>query len=307
MKGLVTKSTGSWYTVLSDELRGEAVKARLRGSLRLSDYSSTAPVVVGDVVDLVENTTGEWVIDSVDERKNYLVRRSTNLSRQKHILAANIDRLYIVVSLTDPPTPLEFIDRVLVGAECYSIPVTILVNKSDIAPANQYFKDIYSKASYEVINISAKTGLGVDALRSSIAGQKVLFTGNSGVGKSSIINALDSTLRARTGEISSYHGKGKHTTTFSEIFTLTGGGYLIDTPGIKGFGLVEVDNAELYHYFPEIMRFSSDCSFNNCTHTHEPDCAVRRAVESEMIASERYESYLKMMEDDEKYRGNVSF
>lgn len=301
MQGLVIKSTGSWYTVLPSD-GGDALQARLRGSLRMTDYTSTAPVVVGDTVCLVENTMGEWVIDSVDERKNYLVRRSTNLSRQKHIIASNIDRMYLVVSLADPATALEFIDRVLVGAECFSIPSTILVNKSDIAPPNQYFIDIYRKAGYEVRKISARTGLGIDQLRQEIVGHKVLFTGNSGVGKSSIINAIDPSLTARTGEISSHHGKGKHTTTFSEIFPIKSGGYLIDTPGIKGFGLVDVDREELYHYFPEIIRESKGCAFHNCTHTHEPNCAVTEAVERGNIATERYDSYLKMIDTDEKYR-----
>lgn len=282
----------------------ESVQARLRGSLRMTDYTSTAPVVVGDRVSMVQNTQGEWVIDAVGERKNYLVRRSTNLSRQKHIIASNIDRLYIIVSLADPATPVEFIDRVLVGAECYSVPATVVVNKADVAPSNAYFRSIYERAGYEVLNVSAKTGAGVDDLRARIAGQTVLFTGNSGVGKSSLINAIDPTMGARTGEISTYHGKGKHTTTFSEIFALSSvsGAYLIDTPGIKGFGLVDVSRDELYHFFPEIMKYSAWCGFHNCTHTHEPDCAVLAAVEAENIASERYDSYVKMLEMDEKYR-----
>lgn len=302
MKGLVIKSTGSWYTVLLD---GAPTQARLRGALRLTDYSSTAPVVVGDTVEVNQNATGEWTIDAVDERKNYLVRRSTNLSRQKHIIAANIDRLYIVCSLASPGTPLEFIDRVLVGAECYGVEASILVNKSDIAPPNAYFKSIYERAGYAVRAVSATTGIGIDDLRQEIAGHTVLFSGNSGVGKSSLINALDPTLTARTGEISSYHGKGKHTTTFSEIFPLAGGGYLIDTPGIKGFGLVEVDNSELGRYFPELLAYGKGCGFYNCTHTHEPNCAVVEAVEEGTIAAERYESYVKMLAGDGKYRGGV--
>lgn len=299
MKGLVIKSTGSWYTVLLDNV---PTQARLRGALRLTDYSSTAPVVVGDVVEATQNGTGEWTIDAVEERKNYLVRRSTNLSRQKHIIAANIDRLYIVCSLASPGTPLEFIDRMLVGAECYGLQASILVNKSDLAPPNAYFKSIYERAGYEVRAVSAISGLGIDTLREELAGHTVLFSGNSGVGKSSLINALDPTLAARTGEISSYHGKGKHTTTFSEIFPLSGGGFLIDTPGIKGFGLVEVDNSELARYFPELLAQSKSCGFYNCTHTHEPNCAVSAAVEAEKIAPERYESYVKMLEGDGKYR-----
>ncbi|MEG1414905.1 MAG: ribosome small subunit-dependent GTPase A [Mucinivorans sp.] len=300
MKGLVTKTTGSWYTVLPAD-GTSPIKARLRGSMRMVDYTSTAPVVVGDGVDLTQNATGEWVITAVAPRANYLVRRSTNLSHERHIIAANLDHIYIVVSLATPSTPLEFIDRVLVGAECYRIPVSILVNKADVAAPNAYFTDIYHKAGYMITPISALTGMGIAALRDQIAGRKVLFTGNSGVGKSSIINALDPTLSARTGEVSLSHGKGKHTTTFSEIFPLADG-YLIDTPGIKGFGLVGVAHDELYHYFPEILSCAVGCAFSNCTHTHEPACAVRAAAGAGVIALERYESYLKMLSEDQKYR-----
>ncbi len=304
MRALVIKSTGSWYTVLPDaDSEKESVQARLRGSLRLSGANSTAPVVVGDMVECVQNTEGEWVIDSVEERKNYLVRKSTNLSRQKHIIASNIDTLYIVVTLASPQTSLEFIDRVLAAAEAYSIEAKIVVNKIDIAEPNDYFREIYRKAGYQIMECSTVTGDGIAELREEVARKCVLFSGNSGVGKSSIINAIDSTIGARTGEISSYHQKGKHTTTFSEIFSFGSGGFLIDTPGIKGFGLVDIAKEELYHYFREIMKHSTHCSFHNCTHTHEPNCAVRDAVESEIIATERYDSYCKMMiTDDEKYR-----
>lgn len=302
MKALVVKSTGSWYTVLPLG-GGDAVLARLRGSLRLIAADSTAPVVVGDTVECVAATEGEWVIESVDERRNCLVRRATNLSRQKHIIASNVDRMYVVATLMQPSTPLEFIDRVLAGAAAYGVDAKIVVNKIDIARPNDYFEDIYSKAGYQIIKTSTVTGEGLDELREDINGKTVLFTGNSGVGKSSLINALDPTLGARVGEISSYHSKGKHTTTFSEIFPFADGAYLIDTPGIKGFGLVDVAKEEIYHYFCEIMHYSTNCAYYNCTHTHEPNCAVQQAVEDGKIAPERYESYLKMIQDDQpKYR-----
>lgn len=255
------------------------------------------------MVECVQNTQNEWVIDSVEPRKNYVVRRSTNLSRQKHIIASNIDTLFVVVTLASPQTSLEFIDRVLAGAEAYEVEAKIIVNKIDIAAPNELFLDIYEKAGYEIFTCSATNGNGIAELREEIKGKTVLLTGNSGVGKSSLINALDPNLTARTGEISSYHHKGKHTTTFSEIFPFLDSGFLIDTPGIKGFGLVDIENEELYHYFREIMQHSHDCSFYNCTHTHEPKCAVKQAVEDGEIAYERYESYVKMMDEkDEKYR-----
>lgn len=299
MKGLVIKSTGNLYTILLEQ---GSVKARLRGALRLHGFRSTSPVVVGDYVSC-EKDGDDWMIEAVDDRRNYLVRKATNLSREKHILAANIDRLYLVVTLANPSTPLEFIDRVLAAAEAYSVPSTILVNKIDIAPPNDTFIDIYRKAGYEVMQIAATGGVGIEELREHIAGNTVLFSGNSGVGKSSIINALDPGSEARTGAISSSHHKGMHTTTFSEIFPLAGGGYVIDTPGIKGFGLVDMDASELYHHFREIMSVSQECGFYNCTHIHEPNCAVKRAVEDGTIAMERYDSYCKMIDEKEqKYR-----
>ncbi len=305
MRAIVTKSTGSWFTLQAEDGK-ESFSARLRGSLRLSGATSTAPVVVGDWVEALQNSVGEWIIDSVEQRKNYLVRKSTNLSRQKHIIASNIDTLYVVASLREPETSLEFIDRVLVAAEAYSVEAKIIINKCDIAMPSEEFLVIYRKAGYEVFIVSATTGEGVSELRDEVRGKVVLFSGNSGVGKSSLINAIDPNLELKTGEISSYHKKGKHTTTFSEIFNFGEEGYLIDTPGIKGFGLVDIEREELWHYFPEIMRYSSDCSFYNCTHTHEPNCAVREAVENDDIAPERYFSYIKMIEEDEqknnKYR-----
>lgn len=306
MRYLVTKSTGSWYTVLPEgKSQSESLKARLRGSLRLKGGKSTAPVVVGDFVRCVENTEGELVIDSVDERKNYLVRKATNLSRQKHIIAANIDTLYIVISLYSPETPLEFVDRMIAAAEAYSVEVKLVINKIDIANPSEEFLSIYRRAGYEMFLTSVVSGDGIEELKEDLRGKTILFSGNSGVGKSSLLNALEGGDRARTGEISEYHLAGKHTTTFSEIFELQGGGFLIDTPGIKGFGLVDVEKEEIYHYFKEIMAHSEGCGFYNCTHTHEPKCAVVEAVERGEIAEERYYSYCKMMSEEPesgKYR-----
>ncbi len=305
MRAIVTKSTGSWYTLLPQGSRNGNITARLRGALRLSGATSTAPVVVGDRVVALQNEMGEWVIDSVEDRKNYIVRRSTNLSRQKHIIAANIDTLYVVVTLQHPQTPLEFIDRILVAARAYGVEAKLIINKVDIAAPSEEFLRIYQLAGYEQFLTSATAGEGVEELRADIADKVVLFSGNSGVGKSSLINAIDPTLQARTGEISAYHKKGKHTTTFSEIFSFGETGYLIDTPGIKGFGLVDIKNDELWHYFPEMMRYSTKCGFYNCTHTHEPNCAVRVAVENGEIAEERYYSYVKILEENDessKYR-----
>ncbi|MFI3294964.1 MAG: ribosome small subunit-dependent GTPase A [Rikenellaceae bacterium] len=297
---IVTKSTGSWYELL-DQQTLEFSKARLRGALRLRGSRSTNPVVVGDFV-TTEGQGEDMVIAQIEPRRNYIIRRSSNLSKESHILAANIDRVYIVSTVSFPMTSPEFIDRILVTAELYSIPSTIIINKCDVEGLEDYLSEIYQMAGYPVIRLSALTGEGVDQLRAEIAGRTVLFTGNSGVGKSTLINAIDPSIKARTGNISAAHLKGKHTTTFSEIFRF-GEGFLIDTPGVKGFGLVELKPDELYRSFPDLMHFASGCQFHNCSHTHEPRCAVVDALERGLIHPSRYESYLKMMEDDKvKYR-----
>lgn len=297
---IVTKSTGSWYTVF-DMGSGEEFRCRLRGALRLEGRRSTNPVVVGDEVVVEKTAESDYLITSILPRKNYLIRRSTNLSRESHIIAANIDYIYIIVSAEQPRTNPEFIDRVLVTCEAYKIPATIVVNKSDI-DSGEEFREIYELAGYEVINTSVKTGEGIEELSSRLRGGLSLLTGNSGVGKSSVINAIDPSIGARVGNISHYHRKGMHTTTFSEIFRLSNGGFIIDTPGIKGFGLVDLDNDELARYFPDLMRYAPECGYYNCTHIHEPDCAVMQAFAEGKISESRYESYLKMLDDDGKHR-----
>lgn len=306
---IVIKSTGSWYTVLDPD-SGTRSECRIRGVLRLKGSRSTNPVVVGDHVVVESSLQGDdAAITEILQRKNYIIRRSSNLSKESHIIAANIDKLYLTATIDFPHTSPEFVDRVLVTAEAYKIPVTILINKCDLLNTDeqqnalQRFKEIYHLAGYPTCEISATTLAGIDTLREELRGQISLFTGNSGVGKSTLINAIDPTLNARTGNISSYHNRGKHTTTFSEIFPLQSGGFLIDTPGIKGFGLVDIDPHELSHYFPEMLRFSQDCQYYNCTHIHEPNCAVMQAVAQGAISESRYESYLKMLDEDNvKYR-----
>lgn len=297
----VVRATGSWYDVLHD---GETVRCRIRGRLRLKGVRSTNPVVVGDEVACEADEGGDYVIADILPRRNYVIRRASNLSKESHIIAANVDQALLMASLRSPETPTEFVDRFLVTCEAYKVPVTILLSKLDLqdAEAVAEFRAVYEGGGYRVLEVSVREGRGVEEVRELLAGRTTLVSGNSGVGKSTLIQAIDPSLDIRTGEISESHHKGRHTTTFSTMYPLAGGGAVIDTPGIKGFGLIDIDEAELWHYFPEMMRVAPACRFYNCTHTHEPGCAVTEAVKAGEIAWPRYESYLKIRDEDEKYR-----
>ena len=297
----VVRATGSWYDVLHD---GETVRCRIRGRLRLKGVRSTNPVVVGDEVACEADEGGDYVIADILPRRNYVIRRASNLSKESHIIAANVDQALLMASLRSPETPTEFVDRFLVTCEAYKVPVTILLSKLDLqdAEAVAEFRAVYEGAGYRVLEVSVREGRGVEEVRELLAGRTTLVSGNSRVGKSTLIQAIDPSLDIRTGEISESHHKGRHTTTFSTMYPLAGGGAVIDTPGIKGFGLIDIDEAELWHYFPEMMRVAPACRFYNCTHTHEPGCAVTEAVKAGEIAWPRYESYLKIRDEDEKYR-----
>ena len=297
----VVRATGSWYDVLHD---GTPVRCRIRGKLRLKGVRSTNPVVVGDEVVCEADDGGDYVISDIVPRRNYVIRRASNLSKESHIIAANVDQALLMASLRSPETPTEFVDRFLVTCEAYKVPVTILLSKIDLQDAGAVaeFRAVYEGAGYRVLEVSATEDRGVEAVRELLAGRTTLVSGNSGVGKSTLIQAIDPSLDIRTGEISESHHKGRHTTTFSTMYPLAGGGAVIDTPGIKGFGLIDIDEAELWHYFPEMMQVAPGCRFYNCTHTHEPGCAVVEAVKAGEIAWPRYESYLKILDEDEKYR-----
>ena len=301
--GVVLRATGSLYEVLLGE---RTVSCRIRGRLRLKGVRSTNPVVVGDIVRCERDETGETVIADVEPRRNYIIRRASNLSKESHIIAANLDQALLVATLFSPETAPEFIDRFLVTCEAYKVPVTILLAKADLArtapEAIAAFHDTYERAGYRVIDVSATEGEGVDTVRDLLRGRTTLLSGNSGVGKSTLVAAVERTAEVRTAEISRSHHKGRHTTTFSTMYPLSEGGYIIDTPGIKGFGLIDIDDAELAHYFPEMMRWLPECRYYNCSHTHEPHCAVIEAVERGDIALSRYESYLKILDEDDKYR-----
>ena len=305
--GIVYKHTGSHYLVKNPACGG-VYDCTARGKLRLHDNATTNPIAAGDRVDVepVTGTTGAIV--KIHPRKNYIIRRAANLSKQAHIIAANLDVAFLIVTIDYPALQMEFIDRFLVTCEAYKVPVKIAVNKMDLYGKAQHetlqrFQEIYTGAGYELFCVSAHTGRGVDALRAAVKDKLCLFSGQSGVGKSSLINAIDAGLQLRTGRLSDYHRKGMHTTTFYEIFDTATGGRIIDSPGIKGFGLIDVEKEELYHFFPELFRCAAQCKYNMCTHTHEPGCAVKTAVEHGGIFQERYESYLKMLDNkDEKYR-----
>ena len=331
MKGLVVKNTGSWYTVRTDD--GQLLDCKVKGNFRIKGIRSTNPVAVGDRVTLSSPSTGGgqegvcW-ITGIDDRRNYIIRKSINLSKQSHILAANVDQALLIVTVVRPETSTTFIDRFLASAEAYSVPVVLVFNKTDTLSADeqhyqQMMVTLYETIGYECRQVSAVTGQGVDELRPLLCGKVTLLSGNSGVGKSTLINRLVPGANLRTAEISDAHQAGQHTTTFSEMISLAPptapegassadvspsgddrGAYLIDTPSIKGFGTFDMEREELTSYFREIFRYSKDCRFSNCTHTHEPGCAVLKAVEEHYIAQSRYQSYLSMLDDkdDSKYR-----
>ena len=307
MHGLVIRNTGSWYQVKTDD--GRLIDCKIKGNFRLKGIRSTNPVAVGDRVDIVLNNEGTAFITSIDDRKNYIVRRSSNLSKQSHIIAANLDQCFLVVTVNYPETSTIFIDRFLATAEAYRVPVSLIFNKVDRYNDDELryldrLVNLYEYIGYPCYKVSAVRGEGIDEIRSLLDHRVTLFSGNSGVGKSTLINAIHPDFQARTGEISEYHNKGMHTTTFSEMFEIGEEGYLIDTPGIKGFGTFDMSQEEVGHYFKEIFQYSAQCKYGNCTHVHEPGCAVRKAVEEHLISESRYLSYLNILEDEHegKYR-----
>ena len=306
MRGLVIKNTGSWYTVLTDD--GQLIECKIKGNFRLKGIRSTNPVAVGDRVEIVPNNEGTAFITEIEDRRNYIIRKSINLSKQSHILAANVDQAILVVTVVNPQTSTTFIDRFLASAEAYRVPVILVFNKTDLLDEDtrryqEAMVHLYQTIGYECYQISAETGEGVEALQPLLKDKITLLSGNSGVGKSTLINRLVPGASQRTAEISDAHNTGQHTTTFSEMIRLDEG-WLIDTPGIKGFGTFDMEPEELTSYFKEIFHFSQDCKFSNCTHTHEPGCAVLKALEDHYIAESRYRSYLSMLEDKDegKYR-----
>lgn len=308
MKGLVIKNTGSWVTVRLDD--GNTVNCKMRGMLRLKGLRCTNPVAVGDRVQVEDKGGDAPVVGDIEPRRNYIIRRSSNLSKEFQIIAANLDQAVLVATLTNPETSTTFIDRFLATAEAYQVPAVLAFNKIDLLDTDEWrsrldeLRTMYVNIGYPVITMSAATGEGADALRAQLAGKMSLLSGNSGVGKSSIINLLVPDAHVRVGDVSHTHHKGMHTTTFSELLDLPGGGAIIDTPGVKAFGTIDFERTEVAHYFPEIFRISDDCRFNNCTHTHEPGCAVLEAVEQGKIAPSRFTSYLSILEEDpnNKYR-----
>lgn len=304
----VVKHTGSHY-LLSELPKWDLFPAVIRGKIRLNTSTATNPVAVGDIVDysIDLDTDSMGTIDNIHARRNYIIRKSTNLSRQTHIIAANIDRVFLIVTIEFPETKLAFVDRFLLTCEAYKINTVILINKLDLYD-DEYqrkmsdFERIYRGAGYTIIEVSALTGENIGQLRELCKDSISLFSGVSGVGKSSLIKALDPSLTPKIGEISQAHLQGKHTTTFYEMHPLCSGGFIIDTPGIRGFGIVDIPSEEISTYFPEMLRVMDNCRFKPCAHTHEPGCAVKQAVEDGKISIERYSSYLGMLEDETKYR-----
>ena len=307
MNGLVIKNTGSWYSVLTDE--GDVVESKIKGNFRLKGIRSTNPVAVGDRVNITVNKEGTAFITEILDRRNYIIRKSPNLSKQSHIIAANVDLVLLIVTVNYPETSTTFIDRFLASAEAYRIPVVLVFNKTDLLNDDErryqeMMVNLYETIGYKCMQISATLPDTLSLMEPLLKDKITLFSGNSGVGKSTLLNQLIPGVNLKTAEISDAHNTGMHTTTFSEMLRLPFGGWAIDTPGIKGFGTFDMEPEEICGYFKEIFRFSKDCKFANCTHTHEPNCAVRKAVEEHYISESRYNSYLSMLEDKEegKYR-----
>lgn len=309
MTGIIYKSTGSWYTVKTN--LGAFYECRIKGKFRIKDIKSTNPIAVGDVVDFEletvnDQTTG--IIHKIHDRKNYIIRKSVNLSKQTHIIASNIDQVFLLITIDNPPTLTSFIDRFLVTTQAYSIKTILLFNKIDAYSDDtqlevKFMMQLYQKIGYECLGISAVTGENVDKVKMMMTGKVSMFAGHSGVGKSTLVNAIEPNLDLKTKAISMQHSQGQHTTTFAEMFDLSFGAKIIDTPGIKGFGIVDMNKEEIGDYFPEFFALKQDCKFNNCLHVEEPKCAVKDALENDEIAYSRYRSYLQMLEgDDDPYR-----
>ena len=312
MVGIVYKSTGSWYTVKAEN--GDFYECRIKGKFRIKGIKSTNPVAVGDQVRFEVETIGDdtiGIINEIEDRKNYIIRKSVNLSKQTHIIAANLDQVFLLITLNNPPTYPGFIDRLLITAEAYEIPVVLLFNKVDTyAPEEldeiKFLAALYRNIGYTCLGISAATGKNVDKVKEMMIGKTSMFSGHSGVGKSTLVNALEPELDIKTKQISQQHAQGQHTTTFAEMFDLSFDARIIDTPGIKGFGIVDMEKEEIGDYFPEFFELKQDCKFNNCIHVDEPKCAVKDALETGDIAWSRYNSYLQMIKgEDENYRVDI--
>jgi ribosome biogenesis GTPase len=307
MTGIVYKSTGSWYTVKTDE--GAMYKCRMKGKFRIKGIKSTNPIAVGDVVDFTieeKNNEETGVIYNIHDRKNYIIRKSVNLSKRIHIIASNVDQVFLLITLNNPPTFTSFIDRFLATAEAYNVKTVLLFNKVDSYTQEEiseirYLADMYRQVGYECIGVSALKGKNIDKVKDIMLGKTSMFVGHSGVGKSTLVNTIEPTLDIKTQQISSQHSQGQHTTTFAEMFDLSFDARIIDTPGIKGFGIVDMEKEEITDYFPEFFALKQDCKFNNCLHIEEPHCAVKKALENDQISYSRYKSYVQMIEGDEDH------
>jgi ribosome biogenesis GTPase len=312
MTGIVYKSTGSWYNVKADN--NQIYVCRIKGKFRMKGIKSTNPIAVGDVVDFEIDETSDAITGSIHHNhdiKNYIVRKSVNLSKQTHIIASNIDIVFLIVTINNPITTTSFIDRFLVTAEAYHIKAVLLFNKIDtfgeaMSDEQLFLQHVYTQIGYDCLRVSAKNGKGLDKLKEMMQGKVCMFSGHSGVGKSTLVNALEPTLNLKTKEISDLHQQGQHTTTFAEMFDLTFGSKIIDTPGIRGFGIVDMEKQEIKGYFPEFFKLEDQCKFNNCLHKEEPNCAIKKALEEDKIAWSRYRSYLQILEgDEEQYRNDI--